>query len=240
MSADPVKKLHAFMKKLPALAEEPAPPYRSSHALDPIVAELVRSFFVWESGERAAERAVKGIESATVDYNELRVCLPHELEQMVGRGDKHLNERSLRLRSVLNDIYRREHELTLAHLLTLPKREARAYLEALDGMPSFVSARVCLLAIGSHAVPVDSRVVAALTKQSSLPSELQSASHAECASWLEHHIRAEDAAAFHLRMESMLEADRADTSGRKTSAAKPKAGARKPKASSPARKRAQA
>ncbi len=240
MSADPVKKLHTFMKKLPALGEETTPAYRSSHALDPIVAELVRAFFIWEAGLQAAERALAGVESATADYNELRVCLPHELEQMVGRGDKHLAERSLRLRSVLNDIYRREHELTLVHLATLPKREARAYLDALDGMPAFVSARVCLLAIGAHTVPVDARVVAALAEQEAIPAELESSPHAECASWLEHHIRAEESVAFHLRMERMLDADRPATPARKSAGAKPKTGTRSPKAPKTPRRRAQA
>lgn len=228
MSADPVRKLHAFLKKLPSPAEDRAAMRQRSDRSDPVLQELVHSFLAWEVGLSAAARSLDQIDGATADYNELRVCLPHELSRIVTMHDERFEERSLRLRSVLNDIYRREHELSLAQLLQMPKRDARAYLDSLEGMLPYVSARVCLLVLGSHAVPVDSRVAHALRAEGCIPAEMDAASHAECASWLEHHVRAEESHAFHVSLEAFLDATPV-SSGGKTAPTKRKANGPKSK-----------
>lgn len=244
MSADPVKKLHAFIKRLPPLPEPRAADRPNSHTTDPIVLELVRSFFIWEVGTKACARSLAQLDAATADYNEVRVCLPHEVGRIVTHQDAKFEERVLRLRSVLNDIYRREHVLLLAHLTQQPKRDARAYLESLDGMPPFVSARVCVTALGAHAVPVDSRVVAALVAERALPAELESAPHSDCASWLEHHIRADEAASVHIRFECHLDAVGSELSEpeglSKRKPIKPKAVPQRPRPTSRPKKRSQA
>lgn len=244
MSADPVKKLHAFIKRLPPLPEARESERPTSHTSDPLVLELVRSFFIWEVGSRAGARSLSQLEAATADYNEVRVCLPHEVGRIVTHHDAKFEERVLRLRSVLNDVYRREHDLLLSHLMQLPKRDARAYLESLDGMPPFVSARLCVTVLGAHGVPVDSRVIAALTAEKALPSELESASHGECASWLEHHIRADEAASVHARLEAHLDTAETepteDATASKRKSAKPKAATRRPRPATPPKKRSQA
>ncbi|MBX3362300.1 MAG: hypothetical protein KF912_03200 [Phycisphaeraceae bacterium] len=230
MSADPVRKLHAFLKKLPPSTEDRSVVRSRSDRADPVLQELVLSFLAWEVGLTAAKRSLSQIDDATADYNELRVCLPHELARMVTVHDDRFEERSLRLRSVLNDIYRREHELSLSHLLQLPKRDARAYMDSLDGMPPYVSSRVCLLTLGAHAVPVDSRIVQALRGEGCIPAELDASPHSECASWLEHHIRAEDSHAFYVSLEASLDASYQSVGG-KPAPAKRKANAPKPKVS---------
>lgn len=244
MSADPVKKLHAFIKRLPPLPEPRSADRPCSHTADPIVLELVRSFFIWETGTKSSARSLAQLEAATADYNEVRVCLPHEVGRIVTHHDARFEERVLRLRSVLNDIYRREHDLLLAHLTQQPKRDARAYLESLDGMPPFVSARVCVTALGAHGVPVDSRVVAALAAEKAIPAELESAPHGDCASWLEHHIRADEAASVHIRFECHLDAIGAESSelagSTKRKPAKPASAPRRARPATAPKKRSQA
>lgn len=205
MSADPAKKLQTLIKKLPVLSGSGSErPLLQSHTVDPIVGELVRSFFIWECGCRAADMALDEVHAATVDYNELRVALPHEFHRLVSVRDEHAAPRFLRLRSALNEIYRREHEISLSHLGTLAKRDARAYLDSLDGMHPFVSARVCLLSLGAHAFPADGRLCTLLAREKALPPELDPlspSSHGDAGSWLEHHILADDSRDAYLRLE---------------------------------------
>lgn len=208
-ASDPSKKLHALLQRIaPAAgadiastegADHSGPATR--HAADAVIAELVRSFFIYESGVAAANAALDAIHSSLADYNELRICFPHELARIVGAADPAFEQRALRLRSTLNDIYRREHEISLLHLTTLSKRDARAYLDSLDGTPPFVAARVALLALGAHAFPVDFRLTSLLLTERAIPADLEPTSPAQIASWIEHQIRADDARQAYLNME---------------------------------------
>lgn len=207
--ADHAKRLAALIKKLPAADAPPAAP-APPHAQDRVVAELVRAFFVWEAGERRAEAALAEIHEAMVDYNELRVCLPHELARIVSDRDAKFDERCLRLRSTLNDIYRREHEISLAPLVSMPKRDARQRLETLEGVPPFVACRVALRALETHAFPLDARLAGLLAREKAIPADGEAAGadsiHA-AAVWLEHHVRAEDAPSVYARMERWADAE---------------------------------
>lgn len=208
-ASDPSKKLHALLQRIapagPAdLAStegtDGASPV-TRHAADAVIAELVRSFFICESGVAAANAALDAIHASLADYNELRICFPHELSRIVGATDPNFEQRALRLRSALNDIYRREHEISLLHLTTLSKRDGRAYLDSLDGTPPFVAARVALLALNAHAFPVDARLTSLLLAERAIPADLEPTSTAQIASWIEHQIRADDAKQAYLNIE---------------------------------------
>lgn len=124
---------------------------------DPVLRELVRSYLVWESTTPKAEAALKRIDQAVVDVNELRVCMPTEIAQIMGANYPKAEERATRLRATLNDLYRREHCLKLFHLLEKSRKESRAYLETLAAIPAFVAARVAVLKLGINVVPLDER-----------------------------------------------------------------------------------
>jgi len=125
---------------------------------EPLLGEFLRSFLIWESTTIKAAAAMKRIEEAVVDFNELRICFADELSRVMGERYPRVEERALRLRAALNEIYHREHSVTLEPLMALGKREAKEYLDSLDGVPRFVSARVCLLRLGAHTAPVDGRI----------------------------------------------------------------------------------
>jgi len=220
VSTEAPKRLQNLLKRLPASAP-PAPP-ALTHTNDPLIAELVRSFFLWERGSRSGEQALAEAHSQLADYNELRVCLAHEFDRIAPTDDPHGSSRFLRLRSVLNDVFRREHEVSLAHLVSLPKRDARAYLDSLEGMHPFVSGRVCLLGLGAHAMPVDSRLCVRLAAERALPEELDPsspASHADASSWLEHHVLAEDSKDAYARLEQWADAHQEASPARRARAA---------------------
>jgi hypothetical protein len=123
-----------------------------------ILCEFIRSFLLWEATGARAAAAIRRLEQGLVDFNELRVCMPDELARLLGKTYPRCEERCLRLRTALNAIYAREHRVTLEHLARMSKRETKEYLESIEGVPRFVSARVQLLALSGHAAPIDGRI----------------------------------------------------------------------------------
>lgn len=131
---------------------------------EPLLSEFVRSFMIWEATTAKAGAALTRIAEAVVDFNELRICLPDEMVRVMGERYPRVEERALRLRAALAEIYQRQHAVTLEPLLAMGKREAKDYLDSLDGVPRFVSARMSLLCLGGHSAPVDGRIAKRLVE----------------------------------------------------------------------------
>lgn len=125
---------------------------------EPVLGCFVKSFLLWESTTAKAMQAMKRLEAALVDLNELRTCMPDEILRLLGERYPRGAERSLRLRTALNVIYSSEQRVTLEPLVQLSAAEARGRLDRIEGVPPFVAARVCLVALMHHAAPVDSRI----------------------------------------------------------------------------------
>jgi hypothetical protein len=201
---DPARKLGSLLRRLRGTygepGHDPACEGRPESA-DPLLWQLVYSFLAWEAPPAKAAAANKRLHAAVVDYNEMRVCLPDELACILGDRYPRSLERASRLRSTLNEIYRREHAVTLTVAAALGKREARQYLESLEGMPLFVAARLLLLAMGGHAFPLDERMLVALREEEAVPSDL---SLADASGWLERQFRAGEAAPAYLLLEAWM------------------------------------
>jgi endonuclease III len=143
-----------------------------------------------------ADAAYSALIEAMVDLNELRVTDPVDLVAIIGRGYPLAEFRIHHLSRVLHAVYQREHGMDMSSVKSMAKREARAYLEELDGITPFVAASVMLLSLGGHAIPVDRQLHARLEKDGVVEdgSEL-----ADVQSFLEHHVRADDGPeAYHL------------------------------------------
>ncbi len=199
-----LKGLHAMLGESPALAEEfphPACP----KGTDAPLARLVESFMWWEAGVRHAPAAVDKLCAELVDYNELRICLPDEVLAIIGTKYPKGQERCERLHAALNAVYNREHALNLETLLSMPKREARVYLEGLDGITPFIASRVMLLTLGAHAFPVDSRIAGVLEEASIADSGEQPA---QVAAKMERLLRAGECREIYLGVEHLSETPR--------------------------------
>lgn len=170
MSPDRAKLVEELLARLAKRFGEPAPaaaapvaaPLPADDCLfhaDEILLEFVRSFMLWDAPTSRADTAMERIARACVDINEFRVSLLEEMVQVIGATYPRATERCERLRSALNDIYKREHSLRLAHLAALSKRDARNYLDTLAHTPPFVAARIGLLCLESHSIPVDERLL---------------------------------------------------------------------------------
>lgn len=225
---DPAKKLHALLKTLKARHGEPTV---EGDCLgcpsdgDALLWRMVFCFLAWEAPVSKACAAARKLHGSVIDYNEMRVCLPDELAGMIGERYPRAVERAARLRSAMNDLYRREHAVTLSRAASLGKREAREYLESLEGMPPYVAARMALVALGGHAFPLDERTQAALLEEGALPAGL---SLHDAAGWLERQFRAGEALPAFLLMERWMNDHAPVKPAKKAPAEKIKAGA-KPK-----------
>ncbi|MEN0020219.1 MAG: hypothetical protein AAF747_04990 [Planctomycetota bacterium] len=166
---------------------------------DPALHQLIFSFMLWNTTLTNAESAVRRLSEAVVDGNELRICMPDELAAMFGSRYPAAEERATRLKLTLHEIYNREHELTLASLTDMPKRKARQYLDSLEGCPGYVAARVTLLSLNGHAVPVDQKLHKQLLAAEAVPDDRDADA---CSSWLERHVRATDSLETSLLLEA--------------------------------------
>ncbi len=169
--------------------------------------EFLFAFLLWESTTSKAEAATKRILASIVDFNELRVCRPPELAALLGKTYPRAEERALRLRASLQDMYLREYEVSLAPALAMHKREARKYIESINGMPQFVGARLLLTVFDAHAVPIDDRTLHKLIAAEVLEP---GSDVAKAAGVLERHIKAEDALESHGLLQAWSEDSSAD------------------------------
>ena len=146
------KAFAAFLTKLP---EPKAAAIAPREHDDPLVHELVVACLSWNAPRAGVAGVIERVHDSLVDYNELRVTIPDEAASLAGAKDALAEERFARLRGALNEVFRRENGLTLAHLREESKRNAKAYLESLPGLPAYAAHRVALVGCGVHVFPVD-------------------------------------------------------------------------------------
>jgi len=130
---------------------------------DPIT-QLVLGVLSRDVPEAKAQEGLDRLRSMVVDYNELRVIPPLELAEVL----HDLPEARLKSEDVtraLNRIFALEHVVSLDRVATLPRKEAAAYLERIDGLEPWTRARIRLLGFGHHAVPLDEAMWALLRRE---------------------------------------------------------------------------
>lgn len=202
-SQDPAKLLQSLLKKLANRYGDPQPEPLGAgvdEGVDPLLHLFVYSFLLWDASTGQARAALKRLRETFVDYNELRIAFADEIAAAFGERYPRGYERAMRLRSSLHDIFRREHSLSLSSLTELSKREARSYLESIDGTPAYVASRVLSLGLGGHALPVDQRIADLLAAEAVLGDDVTDADSA--ASWLERQIRAGEAVSIALLLQA--------------------------------------
>ncbi len=133
-----------------------------------------------------------------VDLNELRVTPVSELARLIGPLIPQADLKAERIVDVLNDIRRRHDTLDLSFLKQRGRREAREYLESLEGVDRCAAASVTLFSLGGHAIPVDDLTLQVLRKDEVVDPV---ADLPEVQSFLEHHVSASDAAAWTLLLD---------------------------------------
>ena len=194
------KKFTALLKKAVAAHKGEDPPPR-----DP-VAQMVVAFLQWRTTHRAAEDAFTALMAALIDINDMRASHPHELVALIGEDYPDAVERIIRLKQALHGVYLREHDNQMHSVAGKGKKEQRAYLDSLYGVPPFVAAQVTLLSFGGHALPVDEKLVMMLEREGALPENLDAAG---AESFLLRQIKAGDAIEAHLALQHWADKSRA-------------------------------
>lgn len=143
--------------------------------------------------EREAERAFERAHASMVDWNEMRVSSPTELNLATGNVIPQGLQRCRELLDALQAVYNMENCLSLERLRSVGRRDAKQYLESLNGVNEYAAACVLLWGLGGHAIPVNDGLLAELRK-----AELvhPTATRAEVQAFLERHVSAADATEF--------------------------------------------
>lgn len=189
-------RLAALLKQLEATFDVPTPA-----PLDP-VAQLISAFLMWEANSVRADQAFQRIQSHIVDYNDLRVCCTHDVIKWIGERYPRGRARIDRLRAALRAIYEREHDITLDRVIGLTNREARQWIETLEGVTPYVSAQWLLFSKRAHAMPIDEQLRSKLIAAEIID---RGTDLLTVQAWLERHVRAADAAKAHLLLQGWVE-----------------------------------
>ena len=185
--ANPTK-LAAFLKKHRSTEERHGLP----EFVDPEdgVAVMVHAWLLWESNSEQASTAMEKLLAARVDFNELRVSLPHETASVIGKRYPRIEDRLRGLRQSLHALYLSRHQLSFDHLMEKGKREIKAEIEGLDGMTPFVAARILRILFDVHAMPADDQLSALLHEHGVIEEAVEPD---QVASWLASSVKSSDA-----------------------------------------------
>lgn len=152
--------------------------------------EIVMGCLSEHTTESRAKTAINKLTNSLVGYNELRVCRKEEIVDIIGKSFPRGLETAVQIANILGAIYREYDDVYMTDLETLGKREAKAFLESLDGITPYIVARVMLLSLGAHAFPVHEQMLNALRKEEVVHPK---ANIADVQSFLERHIPANKA-----------------------------------------------
>lgn len=206
------------LKKTVAKLKRTLPTPDIPEPCDPIHA-MALAILGLECGNSAARKAVDRLREAVVDWNEVRVSSPFEINKATGNVIPHGIQRAQQLADALQSVYQSENRLSLDRLRSMGRRDARHFLEALDGVDVHAAAYVILWSLGGHAIPVDEPLLETLRR-----TELvhPAASRGEVQAFLERHIAADEVKAFCIMARSLsnLTPERSKTTRRKAPAAK--------------------
>jgi endonuclease III len=168
-----------LLKQFPPSAREPQ---------DPLMA-LVRGAMSYDVPDSRADEAMRLIDKEFVDLNELRVATDLEIAEMMGTRYPGIERRVAMITQALNNIFEREHTLSLDRLKTISRRDARQFLRELPEIHPFVEAYVMLFAFDGHAVPIDDAMLAYLKEHGVVE---EGATLDDAQRFVEHQLKAEE------------------------------------------------
>jgi hypothetical protein len=199
-----IKKLLRGMEK----AAPPEPP-RDEDA----VAFLVESVLQADASLAAASQAMEQIRNEFVDFNELRVALPKDIIECIGRDYPRSRAKAVQMTTVLGNIFARTYNVSIDYMDEMTKRDLRRHLLEI-GLNEYSSARIVLVVFGGHAVPVDETLMDTLRMDDMVHEDTDIA---DTQGFLERVIAQKDAYAAHLALREYVD-NRADALAEKRAA----------------------
>lgn len=120
---------------------------------DPIT-QLILGVLTRDVPEAKARDALDRMKAMVVDYNELRVIPAFELAESVGDYPD-ARSKCEDISRALNRVFAIEHSVSLDRIAAASKVEINNYLNGIPGLDAYSRARVRLLGMNQHAVPLD-------------------------------------------------------------------------------------
>ena len=155
-----------------------------------VLSELLLGCLTVQMTENKGRTSLGKLRSNFVDYNELRVTRPAEVIEILGKGYGQAREAVDQMILLLRSLYDEQDHLDLEHLKSMGKREAKVFLEQLEGMTPYVLARVMLRGLEGHAIPVHDQMLEMLRGEEVVE---ESADEATVQGFLERQISAKKA-----------------------------------------------
>lgn len=154
-----VRKLLAEAKKTPDPGQEEDP-----------LRLLVRSVLEENADARNTDAAMEALEDVFVDLNELRVALPREVVECVGKDFPQARQKARTLSASMQAIYNQRNDIDLSYMEEMTKRDLRRHFEEI-GLSPYAAASMVLRGFGGHGVPVDRDLRDALEMEGAIHPE---------------------------------------------------------------------
>lgn len=184
-----------YAKRVKRLHQRLLKSYGKPSAIEPTdpIEQMVVGILSQDTSMSRAQSAYRRLVGEMVDLNELRVTPPSEIAEQIDGLIPMASDKARRIVDALNAVRRRQDTLDLDFLKQRGRREAREYLESLEGLTPFVAAQVVLFSLQGHAIPVDNLTLYVLRKKELVDPE---ADIPTVQGFLERNINASDAAGF--------------------------------------------
>jgi endonuclease III len=189
-----------YEKKIRKLLSGPAPAGSGPDGEDP-VALTIRAILAENAPGSDLDRAMEGIASEFVDFNELRAAPLKDLAETAGKDLPEIRTKAESVHQVLNALYGHQSVVQMDHLQELTKKQLRRQLGEI-GLSPYAAAEVVLRVFEGHAIPVDRILVECLKFEGLVHPE---ADLADVQGFLERVIRQKDALQAHRKLRRFVE-----------------------------------
>ncbi len=151
--------------------------------------------------ESSAQKALKEIKGAFVDWNDLRVSQAEEIVEVLGEDTASSRATAFALTTALRGIFDEHHKISLQTLKKLGKRPARQGIEKIEGVSRFVVNYCMLTSLQAHAIPLTGGMIEYLKQNEVIDTD---ADAQDIEGFLTRQVAAKDAYEFYalLRRES--------------------------------------
>lgn len=174
-------------------------------AEDPIE-EVILGFLSSVVPETKAVVTLAKLKKYFVDFNELRVGRDVEVAKVFGSSFPQGKDVAKKIIKVLHQMYDQHDSISLGQLREGGKREAKAFLEKINGLDANVIARVMLLCLEAQSFPVNAALVTMLQGEKVVDP---GADEAEIQGFLERQIPSKDILKYYLLLQKYADSYKA-------------------------------
>lgn len=130
-------------------------PVSYDEVLDAFVYALISESITQSQAKAAFDK----FDNHFVDVNDMRVCRPEEIMEMIGDDSAETKQIAVHASTCLRTVFDTYNVLGFEDMAKMGKRQARQVLEKITEGDSFVVDYCMLTALGGHAIPLTARMI---------------------------------------------------------------------------------